>query len=117
MVARLLGLVLAGAIGVGLASCGAGNGGGGGAPARTGAVVGRAVPCSGPMYIPTAQLAVFRDRTLVVSGRFHTGSPFRFTLPPGRYVITNNRADPTFGAPFRIRAGHVARVVVPDACE
>ena len=82
-----------------------------------GVVSGKAVPCSGPMYIPTAHLSVFQGKVLVASGRFRTGSTFRFPLPPGRYVITNNRAYPTVGTSFRIQAHRLTHVVMMDACE
>jgi hypothetical protein len=82
-----------------------------------GVVSGKAVPCSGPMYVPIARLSVFQGKVLVASGRFRTGSKFRFLLPPGRYVITNNRAYSTVGTPFRIRANRLTHVVMMDACE
>jgi hypothetical protein len=69
------------------------------------------------MYVPIARLSVFQGKALVATGRFRTGSEFRFRLPPGRYVITNNRAYPTVGTPFRIRAGRLTQVVMIDACE
>jgi hypothetical protein len=96
---------------VGLASSGCSA-----APARKGAVSGTAVPCSGPMRIPTAHLAVFRGKALVASGRFPTGSTFHFVLAPGRYTITD---DPAYraGTPFRVRAGRLTHVVVVDDCE
>jgi hypothetical protein len=115
MVRRLFGLlIVAGAV-LGLASCGAGPG----EPAllEKGVVTGTAVPCAGPMAVPTAHLAVFEGTRLVATGRFRTGAPFRFVLPAGRYVITNNAASPAFGTGFRIRAGHVDHVVVLDACD
>jgi len=83
---------------------------------RKGVVEGKAVPCAGPMEIPTAHLAVFRGRTLVASGRFPTGSTFRFVLRPGRYAITDNAADP-MGTRFSIRASHLTHVVVVDSCD
>ena len=82
-----------------------------------GVVSGKAVPCSGPMYVPIARLSVFQGKALVASGRFRTGSEFRIPLPPGRYVITNNRAYPTVGTRFRIRANRLTHVVMMDACE
>jgi hypothetical protein len=96
---------------VGLASSGCSA-----APARKGAVSGTAVPCSGPMRIPTAHLDVFRGKAIVASGRFPTGSTFRFVLAPGRYTITDDPAYPV-GTPFRVRAGHLTHVVVVDDCE
>jgi hypothetical protein len=86
------------------------------APSRQGVVSGTAVPCSSLMKVLTAHLVVFRGNTLVASGRFRTGSTFHFALAPGRYSITNDAAYPA-GTPFRIRAGHLTRVVVVDACE
>lgn len=87
------------------------------ATTERGVVSGKAVPCSGPMYIPTAHVSVFQGTVLVASGRFRTGSTFRFRLPPGRYVITDNRAYPTVGTSFRIHAHRLTRVVMMDACE
>jgi hypothetical protein len=82
-----------------------------------GFVSGKAVPCSGPMYVPTAHVSVFQGKVLVVSRRFRTGSTFRFPLPPGRYVITNNRVYPKVGTLFRIRANRLTHVVMTDACD
>ena len=82
-----------------------------------GLVSGKAVPCSGPMYAPTAYVAVFHGKVLEVSRRLRTGSTFRFLLPPGRYVITNNRAYPKVGTPFRIRGNRLTHVVMTDACD
>lgn len=96
---------------LGLVSFGAGA-----ASPREGVVEGKAVPCSGPMRIPSAHLAVFRGRALVASGRFPTGSTFHFVLLPGRYTITDNAAYPA-GTPFRVRARHLTHVVVVDSCE
>jgi hypothetical protein len=112
MSSRLLGRLLAGIMVLALASCGDAV-----VVAQRGAVAGRAVPCAGPMHLPTAHLAVFRGGTLVASGRFPTGSRFHFALTPGRYVITNNRASLAFGTPFVVRAGHLSRVVVLNGCE
>jgi hypothetical protein len=88
----------------------------GAASPQKGVVEGKAVPCSGPMRIPTAHLAVFKGRALIASGRFPTGSTFHFALSPGRYTITDNAAYPT-GTPFRVRARHLTHVVVVDSCE
>jgi hypothetical protein len=82
-----------------------------------GFVSGKAVPCSGPMYVPTAHVSVFQGKVLVVSRGFQTGSTFRFPLAPGRYVITNNRAYPTVGTHFRIRAHRLTHIVMTDACD
>jgi hypothetical protein len=86
------------------------------APER-GFVVGNAVACSGPMNVPTAEVSVFQGKVLVVSRRFRTGSTFRFPLPPGRYLVTNNRAYPKVGTLFRIRANRLAHVVMTDDCD
>ena len=59
-----------------------------------GVVSGKAVPCSGPMYVPIARLSVFHGKVLVASGRFRTGSEFQFSLPPGRFVITTAKSTP-----------------------
>lgn len=112
MVKRALGLLAVAIFVFGLASTSASAA----TPSR-GVVSGKAVPCSGPMYVPIARLSVFQGKALVATGRFRTGSEFRFRLPPGRYVITNNRAYPTVGTPFRIRAGRLTQVVMIDACE
>lgn len=112
MWARALGPLTVVILVLGLASFGAGAA----TPAR-GVVSGKAVPCSGPMYVPTAHVSVFRGRALVTSGRFRTGTTFRFSLPAGRYLITNNRAYPTVGTPFRIRGGGLTRVVMKDDCD
>jgi hypothetical protein len=87
------------------------------ATTERGVVSGKAVPCIGPMYIPTAHLSVFKGKELITSRQFRTGSTFRFSLPPGRYVLTNNRAYPTVGTHFHIRAGRLSHVVMVDACE
>jgi hypothetical protein len=82
-----------------------------------GFVAGRAVPCSGPMSIPTAEVSLFQGKVLVASRRFRTGSTFRFSLPPGRYLITNNQAYPKVGTLFRIRANRLVHVVMTDDCD
>jgi hypothetical protein len=108
---RIVGALIVAISLLGLASFSAGA-----APPIKGTVIGKAVPCSGPMYVPTSHLSVFRGAALVAAGRFRSGSTFRFVLPPGRYVITDNRADPAGGTHFRIRAGRLAHVVVIDGC-
>jgi hypothetical protein len=82
-----------------------------------GVVSGTAVPCTGPMYMPTAHLFVFQGTDLVGTGQFRTGSTFRFSLRPGRYLITNNRAYPRVGTSFRIRGSRLTHVIMVDACE
>jgi hypothetical protein len=112
MVKRALGPLAVAIFVFGLASSSASA-----ATPERGIVSGKAVPCSGPIYVPTAHLSVFQGKVLLASGRFRTGSRFQFPLAPGRYVITNNRAYPTVGTPFRIRANRLTLVVMMDACE
>lgn len=89
-------------------------------PAQTGLATGTAVACTGLMAVPTAHLSVFNGARLVTYEMVATGDTFRFRLPPGRYVISNDgspyeRGHPP-GDPFLIGAGHTTHVVVRNYC-
>ena len=76
--------------------------------------------CSGLMAVPTAHLSVFNGGRLVTYETVATGDTFRFRLPPGRYVISNDgspyeQGHPP-GDPFLIGTGHITHVVVRDYC-
>ena len=94
---------------------------GGVLPSDRGEVIGTAVPCAGPLFVPTADLSIYRGHQLVVQRRLPTGATFRFSLRPGHYVITNSGSP--FGAghmpgePFIIRQGQTTQVHVIDWCE
>jgi hypothetical protein len=84
-----------------------------------GIVVGKAVSCSGPALTPVANLSVYRGDELVTKRSLPQGSQFRFRLPPGTYVISNQGHPGRFvgSAPFRVRAGRTSRVVVKNFCK
>ncbi len=88
--------------------------------AQDGVAVGIAVPCASIQYVSTAHLSVYRGTRLVAHKEVTTGTPFRFVLRPGRYVISND-GDPYQpykppGDPFFVRAGQRTNVVVMDYC-
>lgn len=80
-----------------------------------GIATGTAVPCAGPLDVPTAHLGIYAGTHLVARRTVPSGDRFRFALPPGRYTISNEgHYEPT--PTFRIRAGRTTRVVVRDGC-
>ena len=94
----------------------------------TGVVTGAAQACAALAYVATARLAVYRGdlavarndeyRQVVPVAKMNvpTNGPYRFSLSPGHYFITNT--GNTEGAhPFVISAGHTVYVNVPDGCE
>ena len=90
----------------------------GGAESTSGTVVGDAVSCSGPALIPVAHLSVYKGNKLVSKRSLPNGSQFRFHLPPGTYVISNQGHPGRFvgSAPFRVHAGRTNRVAVRNFC-
>lgn len=89
-------------------------------PSQTGIATGTAVACTGLMALPTADLSVFKGARLVRHETVTTGDTFRFRLPPGRYVISNDgspydQGHPP-GGPFLIGTGRISHVVVRDYC-
>ena len=76
-----------------------------GHPAARGTITGMAAPCAGPPGVALRPVTVFawRDNRVVTTQVVHStagGGHYRFSLPPGRYLI---------GAP---RSGQDARLVV-----
>ncbi|HTU38154.1 MAG TPA: hypothetical protein VMF35_09060 [Acidimicrobiales bacterium] len=94
--------------------------GSGAVPARAGVAVGIAVPCAGPMFVPTAHLWVYRGAQLVAYRAVPTGATFRFVLRPGAYVISNDGDPRQPGLPpgnaFAVHAGATTHVVVLNYC-
>lgn len=82
---------------------------------HSGVATGKAVPCAGLMYVPTAHLGVYTGKVLVAHKTVPTGGHFRFVLPPGRYTISNE--GHYVGRPtFQIHTGRTTHVVVMDYC-
>jgi len=90
----------------------------GAAESTFGAVVGKAVSCSGQALFPVAHLSVYKGNELISRRSVPTGSQFRFRLAPGTYVISNQGHPGRFvgSAPFRVHAGRTSRVVVRNFC-
>jgi hypothetical protein len=101
------------------------------AQVKTGTATGRTVPCGiGPVTTKREEaallkaewpLSVYQGSTLVRKASFRLGSTFRFALPPGIYVISNDATPPQHPAysgssPFRISSGRSTHVVVEDLC-
>lgn len=85
-----------------------------------GVATGLAVPCSGPMYEPKAHLRIYHGPHQVAQKFVSTGTTFRFVLPSGHYVISND-GDPTRsgyppGDSFQVSAGVTTHVVVVNYC-
>jgi hypothetical protein len=88
------------------------------AEAKPGVAKGQAVPCAGPAAEPVANLSVHHENTLVSRTSVPTGSTFRFDLPPGTYVISNQGHPGRYvgSKSFRVRSGHTTHVVVRNFC-
>jgi hypothetical protein len=63
-----------------------------------------------------ATVQVFRARALVATQRVTTGGIFRFSLLPGRYVVSNTG---TASSPYAVsmRSGHTVHLMVRDVCK
>jgi hypothetical protein len=86
--------------------------------AKSGVATGRAVPCAGPQTVSIAHLSIYRGSTLIRSTSVPAGSTFRFDLPPGIYVISNQGHPGRYvgSKPFRVRSGQTTDVVVRNFC-
>lgn len=82
---------------------------------HSGVATGKAVPCAGPMYVPTTHLGVYAGHVLVARKSVPTGGNFRFVLPPGRYTISNE-GHYVGGPTFLVYTGRTTHVVVLDYC-
>jgi hypothetical protein len=88
------------------------------AAAKLGVATGRAVPCAGPAAEPVANLSVYHGSTLISRKSVPADSTFRFDLPPGSYVISNQGHPGRYvgSKPFRVRSRHTSHVVVRNFC-
>jgi hypothetical protein len=98
-----------------LALTGLGAGAVGTGEVHPGIATGKAVPCAGPIYVPTAHLGVYSRKVLVAQKTVPTGEQFRFVLPPGRYTISNE-GHYVGGPTFSVQADRTTRVVVMNYC-
>ena len=89
------------------------------ATAKPGVATGRAVPCAGLAAEPVARLSVYHGSVFVSRKTVPAGSTFRFDLPPGTYVISNQGHPGRYVGtkPFRVRSGQTTHVVVRNFCE
>jgi hypothetical protein len=86
-------------------------------PTSAGVLTGTAYACSGPAYVATANLQVYRGNVLVATRRVPNGSTYRFVLPPGRYYITNTgNLESGLGRSATVVAADTSHVDVPDLC-
>jgi hypothetical protein len=85
---------------------------------KPGVATGRAVPCAGPPTVTIANLSVYHGSTLIRRSSVPAGTTFRFVLPPGTYVISNQGHPGQYvgSKPFRVRSGHTTHVVVRNFC-
>ncbi len=82
-----------------------------------GVLTGTAYACSGPAYVATANLLVYRGDVLVATRRVPNASTYRFVLPPGHYYITNTgNPESGLGRSATVVAGDISHVDVPDLC-
>jgi hypothetical protein len=88
------------------------------AQVKTGVATGRAVPCAGLGAAPVAHLSVYKRGALASRASVPAGSTFRFDLPPGTYVISNQGHPGRYvgSKPFRVRSGRTTHVVVRNFC-
>ena len=79
--------------------------------------MGIAIPCAGlPGHVPSiAHLSVYQDGHLAAYRDVASGAPFRFVLPPGSYMISNDGVA-VAGSPFVVRTDQVTQVVVQNPC-
>jgi hypothetical protein len=93
--------------------------GGCGSPSSrsTGVVTGVAQQCtvalnkSGQLVTPEVNLGVHRGNVLVASERIPLRTTYRFTLPPGRYVISESLYDQRY--PVVVRKGKTVHMDLP----
>ena len=107
-----LGTAVALAVVLGIPACSS-------AGAATGVVTGRAWACSGPYRGPGSLLAtlqVYRGHALIATKTIPSGTRYRFTLSPGRYVVSNTgnrKGQPSVS----VHSSQVSRVNIPDICK
>lgn len=95
--------------------------------ATTGVLTGTAQACAGLVYVPTADVRVYRGdadsatsdvyRRVVPVATEHvrTNTVYRFVLPPGRYFVTNSSTQ--FAHPFVLSAGSTVQLNGSNWCE
>jgi hypothetical protein len=88
----------------------------GAAYVKKGWVSGIAIPCEGlpGLHLPVAHLYVYKGTVLVAAKQFPTGTKFRFVLPPGKYLISND--PPEGGTTVTVWAARTTFAFVPGRC-